>query len=272
MRGLLVASHPLPAAAVTAILTMFAWNIGWSGGGLLLVMLAVGAGQLSVGWSNDAFDAAIDARAHRHEKPTVAGAVSPSALWGAATVAVVLACALSWLAAGWGAGSFHVLALAMAWLYNVALSRTAWSWLPFAVAFGAMPLFLYVGLTGHPGPVWTVAVFALLAVAGHLANALRDLESDRGAGLGGVVVHLGARRSAMLCWLLLAIGTAVLVAVVATAGSPWAAGMLLAAFAGALAYGTLSGSRASMFHALIAVAIVDVAVLAVAPVFSARSS
>ena len=37
----------------------------------------------------------------------------------------------------------------MAWLYNLRLSRTVWSWLPYAVAFGCAPLFLSLGLDGQ---------------------------------------------------------------------------------------------------------------------------
>ena len=72
-----------------------------------------------------------------------------AALGWAAWIALAVSALLSWIAAGPIGGSFHVLFLAMAWLYNVALSRTVWSWLPYAVAFGAMPAFLYVA-NGDP--------------------------------------------------------------------------------------------------------------------------
>jgi hypothetical protein len=35
--GLGVASHPLPTLAVTAVMTLFAWNIGWRGTALAVV-------------------------------------------------------------------------------------------------------------------------------------------------------------------------------------------------------------------------------------------
>ncbi len=263
----MIASHALPTLAVTAVMTLVAWNIGWRGVPLALVCLAVLVGQLSIGWSNDAFDASADARAERHGKPTVAGVVSPRTLWIAAVVALLASSALSWLAAGFVGGTIHVFVIAMGWLYNVALSRTVWSWLPYALAFGAFPLFLYVGLDGEPGPWWTVAVFALVAVSAHLANALPDVESDRSAGVDGLVIRLGERRSTVLCWLLLGVATGTLVVVVITSSAgPWTAIVLVTGFVGAVLFGSLSRRPQAMFLALLAVALLDVAALTLSPV------
>lgn len=262
LRGYAVAAHAAPTVAVTLVMTTLAWSIGWRGLPLVLVGAAVLVGQLSVGWSNDAFDAERDRGAGRTEKPTVAGALAPRRLWIAGWTALVLASILSWLAAGWLGGTFHVFAIAMAWLYNVALSRTVWSWVPYALAFGAMPAFLYIGLDGAAPPWWTVVVFAIVAVSAHLANALPDLESDRAAGLGGLVVRLGRRRSTALCWVLLAAGSALLVAVT-WASSPGVSLLLVAGFVGAVVVGSVRS--AWVFHALLAVVVVDVAGLVLSP-------
>jgi len=267
MRGFVTASHALPTLAVTVVMTLFAWNIGWRGGSLALACLAILVGQLSVGWSNDAFDASTDARAGRNEKPTVAGVVSSRALWLAAWTTLLVSSALSWGVAGLVGGSFHVFALAMAWSYNVVLSRTLWSWLPYALAFGAMPLFLYIGLDGSPGPWWTVAVFALVAVSAHLANALPDAESDRAAGVDGLVVRLGPRMSTVLCWLLLGVATGILVlAATVHSAAPWTAGILVVGYLGAVLFGSRSRRSSAMFLALLCVAVLDVAALTISPV------
>ncbi|MEI6363786.1 MAG: UbiA family prenyltransferase [Actinomycetes bacterium] len=267
LRGFVSASHAPPTIAVTAVMGLFAWNIGWSGMPLALVCLAILVGQLSVGWSNDAFDSSSDVRAGRSEKPTVAGLVSPRALWVFACAALLVSSVLSWAVAGIIGGSIHVFALAMAWLYNVALSRTVWSWLPYALAFGVMPQFLFVGLDGDLGPWWTVAVFALVAVSAHLANALKDLDTDRSAGIDGLVVRLGARWSTLLCWLLLGTATGLLV-VVATAHSaaPWTATVLIVGFLAAVLFGSRSRRSSAMFLALLGVALLDVGAVTLAPV------
>jgi 4-hydroxybenzoate polyprenyltransferase len=243
-------------------MTVLAWSIGWRGWPLLLVLLAVLVGQLSVGWSNDAVDASLDRRSGRQDKPTVAGGVTSCELWVSAWVALVLASLLSWVAAGLIGGSFHVFALAMAWLYNLALSRTVWSWLPYALAFGAMPAFLYVGLDGSAPPWWTVVVFALIATSAHLANALPDLEADRPAGMGGLAVRLGRRWSARLCWILLAAGTGILV-VVTWPTSPGTSIVLVACYGAGLVLGSWRPSR--VFLALLGVVVIDVLALISSP-------
>ncbi len=262
LQGFVRAAHPLPTIAVSVVITAFGWGLGWTGWPLVTVFVAILIGQLSVGWSNDAFDASLDARVGRTSKPTVAQDVSARTLWIAAVTALAAASLLSWAVAGWLGGSFHVFAILMAWLYNIRLSRTAWSWLPYALAFGAMPAFLSFGLDDEPPTAWSVAVFAIVGVSAHLANALPDAESDATAGVGGLVVRLGAPRSVLLCWLLLALGSGILVAVSATA-SIWLALLIVGAFAVAVIAGSHSNRRTGMFNALIAMVGLDVAVLVV---------
>jgi 4-hydroxybenzoate polyprenyltransferase len=260
LQGFVRAAHPLPTIAVSLVITAFAWSLGWTGWPLVTVFAAILIGQLSVGWSNDAFDASLDARVGRTSKPTVALNVSARALWIAAACALLIAILLSWAVAGWLGGSFHVFAILMAWLYNIRLSRTVWSWLPYALAFGVMPAFLSFGFSDEPPTVWAVAVFAIIGVSAHLANALPDADSDAGAGVGGLVVRLGIRRSVLLCWLLLALGSGVLV-VVSFSASIWLALIIAGAFVSAVILGSRWNHRAGMFHVLIAMVGVDVAAL-----------
>ena len=256
------ACHLLPTIAVTTLVTLYAFAVGWRGVGLLGVLAAVLVGQLSVGWSNDAHDAALDARAQRREKPTVAGTVSARLLWSLAAVALTASVVLSWLVAGLVGGSFHVLALAMAWAYNLGLSRTVWSWLPYAVAFGALPAFLVVGLDGQAPAAWATVAFALLGVSGHLANALPDIDLDRRMAVGGLATRLGARRTLIACWA--ASGAASAVLAVALAGTlPVAAGVTMAAWLVGLVIAWRIPGEQTAFRAVLAVVAVDVVVLLV---------
>jgi 4-hydroxybenzoate polyprenyltransferase len=262
-RALVRACHPLPTVAVTTVIAAFAWSLGWRGAAFAVLVSAVLTGQLSVGWSNDAHDAELDARAGRTGKPVVADAVSVRVLWTLAVGALVVASILSWAAAGPVGGTFHVFSVAMAWLYNLRLSRTVASWLPYALAFGAVPPFLTYGLTDVAPPPWSVAVFAIVGVSAHLANALPDLESDRATGIGGLVVRLGERRSELLCWSLLAVGTAILVVVSAGQRPAVAAASLLALLV-AMVWSWRSSSPSTTFRALLLVVGVDVIALVVA--------
>ncbi|CAB4939582.1 MAG: hypothetical protein F2840_04070 [Actinobacteria bacterium] len=255
--GFLRACHPGPTVAVTVVITAFAWSVGWRLPGIALLLVTVLVGQLSVGWSNDAHDAGLDAASGRTSKPTVGAQVTARALWSGALAALVVSFALSWIVAGPVGGTFHVFSVAMAWLYNLRLSRTAWSWLPYALAFGAVPGFVTYGLDGQPPTLWSSFCFAIIGVSAHLANALPDLQSDTEAGMGGLAVHLGRRRSVLVCWTLLAAGTAVLALVAARSNSIIAAGLVIA-YAGAVVIGSRSRRRSGMFTALIGAVVIDV--------------
>ena len=263
LRALARACHPLPTVAVTSVVTACGWSVGWRWpvvGGLLLAVLL---GQLSVGWSNDAVDADDDRRAGRTEKPTVAGTVTTRTLGVGAGVALAASAAQSWHVAGWTGGSFHVTAVLLAWAYNLWLSRTVWSWLPYALAFGCVPPFLTFGLDGSTPPWWLVAVFSIIGVSAHLANALRDVASDRAAGLGGAVVRWGPLTSARVCWALLGLGTLIL-AVEAAHQSLLLLVLVLAGLVGARLYAVRSGSRDAMFRGLLIAVAVDVVAVVVA--------
>jgi len=90
MIPLLRASHFQPTLAVTAITTALAVAVG-RGLGSIWVALAVFAGQLSVGWSNDYLDRGRDATAGRTDKPIVSGRISARAV-GVGAVAAVVVC------------------------------------------------------------------------------------------------------------------------------------------------------------------------------------
>jgi 4-hydroxybenzoate polyprenyltransferase len=113
------------------------------------------------------------------------------------------------------------------------------------------------GLDGQPPALWSSFCFAIIGVSAHLANALPDLQSDTEAGMGGLAVRLGRRRSVLVCWTLLAAGTAVL-AFVAAPSNALIAACLVIAYAGAVVIGSRSRRRSGMFSALICAVLVDV--------------
>jgi len=260
VKAYVLASHAPPTAVVTGVITLLAAGFGWRGWPLAGIFAAVLTGQLSVGWSNDAFDARLDQRSARTEKPTVARGISPRALWIAAGIALSVSCALSWLVAGFLGGSWHVFALGMAWLYNTVLSRTWWSWLPYALAFGSVPAFLTYGLDGQAPSIVLTAVCAIVGVSAHIANALPDLEMDQRAGVKGFVTSLGQTRATRLCWILLIAGSLGL-AMESFTESLWIPVGLVVALAGAALYARTSRSRTAMFHAILALVVVQVLVL-----------
>ena len=85
--------------------------------------------------------------------------------------------------------------VAAGWAYNLGLKRTWWSWLPYAVAFGALPAFVSLaGPDGEAPPWWWPVAGALLGVGAHLLNVLPDLADDEATDVRGFPHRLGPRR------------------------------------------------------------------------------
>ncbi|WUN36005.1 UbiA family prenyltransferase [Kitasatospora sp. NBC_00315] len=197
-RGLLRACHPEPTLVVTALITALAAAAGRSAAGCLLVAAAVLTGQLSVGWCNDRVDLRRDRAAGRRDKPLVAGALRPGTVAIAAGAALALCVPFS-LANGASAGTAHLVAVAAAWAYDLGVKRTVLSWLPYAVGFGLLPVFVTLALPGHPWPQpWAVAAGALLGVGAHLTNVLPDIDADLRVGVRGLPQRLGRGRTRAL--------------------------------------------------------------------------
>jgi len=263
-RALVLSCHPVPAVAVTLIATLLAVAAGAGPVTVALVAAAFGAGQLSIGWSNDWVDAPRDLAVRRSDKPVAVGAVSRRAVGVAAAVALVAAVPLS-LALGVAAGVAHLAGVASGWAYNLGLKSTAWSWLPYAVTFGLLPAVVTLALPGDPRPPgWAVAAGALLGVGAHLVNVLPDLEDDAATGVRGLPHRLGRRASSLLAPAVLT--AASLLVVLGPAGAPgaggWVALAAVAALAGVAATTARTGGRRRL--ALVAtagVALVDVVLL-----------
>ena len=259
--ALVQASHPEPTAAVTAIATALAVS---SGLGLRAGWVAAAflTGQLSVGWSNDWIDAARDRRSARADKPVARGDLPVETVRTAALVAVALCVPLS-LAMGLAAGVLHLGAVAAAWAYNARLKATWLSFVPYAVAFGAVPSIITLGLDGRPlAPLWATLAGALLGVGAHLCNVLPDLEEDLAAGIEGLPHRLGPSLSAALAAVLLLASSVLLGLGPGRAGAlPLVAvGVAVVVTVVGLVRSRRPGSRAA-FRAAIVVAAVSVALL-----------
>ena len=240
LRGLALASHAGPTVVVPRLAGFVAGGGGAGPGTTALVTAAVLSGQLSVGWSNDWLDARRDRAVDRADKPVVAGLVSVRQVHAAA-LAAAAACVVLSLATGLVAGLVHLVAVASAWSYNAWLKSTVWSWAPYAVSFGLLPLFVVLASPGERvAAPWAMTATALLGVGAHVANTLPDLEDDRATGVRGLPHRLGRTGASVLAPAVLV--TAVGVVVLGPPGPPtvvaWVAGavaVVLAVSAGVVA-------------------------------------
>lgn len=215
LRAIVEATHFPQALAMVLLMTIATAVVGGSWSSVVLVFLASATGQATVGWTNDVHDADADRAAGRGTKPTVRGDVRPEDLRIPILVSATLIIPLSVLAAGWLGGAAHIAAVASALVYNFYLARAMWSWVPYAVSFALMPVFIAQAITPTLWPSFSVVLLSVLVgVTAHLINAIPDIDIDRDTGWGGLAVSLGKRRSIVLVATLAAVAAVCLGVVV----------------------------------------------------------
>lgn len=198
VRGLWGSSHPGPTLVVSALALALGLAVSLDPWRLVLLTLAVFAGQLSVGISNDAFDAARDHAVGRRDKPIARGDVRVGQAWTAAFASLAVALALS-APLGWRMLALHALVLGSAWSYNAGLKSTAFSIVPFLLSFGAFPsLATLSAMAPSLAAGWAWIAGAAFGAAVHLTNVLPDLDDDARTGVRGLPHRLGGRVSATI--------------------------------------------------------------------------
>jgi 4-hydroxybenzoate polyprenyltransferase len=260
--ALLWAAHPGPAFGVTAMTAVLAAAVGLDLGTASLVVAAVLAGQLSIGWSNDLLDRDRDRGAGRTDKPLATGALPAGVVLTACRLAVVTTVVLSTLL-GWRAGGAQLVMVAAGWAYNLRLKSTAWSWLPYAVGFGALATVPSLALREPQVAWWLPVVGGLLGVGAHLVNVLPDLDDDRAVGVAGLPHRLadrwGPHSLVVAAVLIFGLATGLLVASLPV-GPAGVVAVAVVALLGALA---LTGRGRRPFRAAMGIALVNVVLLAV---------
>jgi 4-hydroxybenzoate polyprenyltransferase len=266
--ALLGACHPVPCVAVTTFAVALAAKAGCPAPTCAIVAVAVGAGQLSIGWSNDRIDAGRDRVSGRTDKPVASGRVPSHRVDVAIGAALAVTVAAS-LLLGWRAGLLHLAAVGCAWAYNAGLKATLWSWLPYALAFGSLPAIATLASAhGTWAPLWAVIAAAALGVSAHIMNVAPDLDDDRRAGVHGLPQRLGRPGMQVVAGVGLLLGSAT--AVLGPPGDPsalrWVGlALTVAVTAAALAVSITRPRSAWGFYLTIVVGGLDVLLLILGP-------
>ena len=195
------AAHFGPTLIVTTITFVLALS-QFSPIDALRVAIAIFAGQLVVGWSNDLIDAPLDIAAQRTKKPIVGKEINPDLLGKSIVFAIFAALLLSLISPLGLIGTLiHFLGLLSATLYNLKLKSTILSPVPYIVSFGALPWAIYLP-TGNQPPLWLFIGFMLISVAFHFFNVLKDFQWDINQGVLGLPQRLGRNASLVISILL----------------------------------------------------------------------
>jgi 4-hydroxybenzoate polyprenyltransferase len=222
--------HPIPSLLTTlaaigcAILFAIPINdarIWW----IAAIMLFA---QVSISALNEWADADLDTRSGRL-RPIPLGLTSRRTAVVLAAVTAVAALLLSALS-GFGLEAFLVVTLGIAagWGYDLVFKRTPVSFLPFALGFPLLPV--WVGLVAHrsAGSLVAIVIGAVpLAIGIHLADAIPDRDDDRAYGVETLAVYLGRPAAEIAAAIAVGIGSAVAIVLVLRRFGAESSGLLL---------------------------------------------
>lgn len=196
-KALLKASHFIPTMLVTSISFLLSLT-QFSAQQAAQIALAIFAGQLVVGWSNDLIDYPLDLAASRTHKPLVVNQITPNFLKLTIYIALFAALILSLLSPLAVIGTLiHFLGILSATLYNLKLKATIYSPLPYIFSFTALPWAIFLA-AGNTPPLWLYLGFALFATAFHFLNVLKDLTWDLSQNVLGLPQRLGRKNSILI--------------------------------------------------------------------------
>jgi 4-hydroxybenzoate polyprenyltransferase len=201
--ALALSGHPGPSVAVSIISVGLAVGAGLGPLRIIFLGLAMLAGQLSIGLSNDWIDARRDTEVGRRDKAIPQGWITAGSV---RTAAFCCAGAMVLLAVplGLAADAALVLAIALGWSYNAGLKKTAFSIVPYLLSFGLLPA---IATLARPLPappaLWALGVGGLLGAAAHFANTLPDLDADAATGVRGLPHRLGRPWASALTYVVL---------------------------------------------------------------------
>ena len=194
LRGLLKASHFGPTVLVTAISFGFATYYWWEGPAFVIAF-GVFTGQLVVGWSNDLYDYQDDLRHARMNKPLVAKSITKESLQKWLRFMVAFSFIANLLGPlGIKGGLVYMFGVAWGVGYNFYFKFSPLSPLPFAIAFAALPSCIVISKDITP-PLWMWLGGALLGMAAHFINVIKDMKEDQISQIGGLPQRLGTTKS-----------------------------------------------------------------------------
>jgi 4-hydroxybenzoate polyprenyltransferase len=207
--GLIKACHFGPTMTVTLVSLLLATNLWWEGPAFVIAF-GVFLGQLLVGYTNDLYDFADDLKHNRRSKPLVEGLITTQQLVKAIKIITPLAVLVNIFGPlGIYGGLIYLFGVGLGISYNFYFKSTPLSPLPYALAFAALAASVVVATNRTP-PTWLLTAAALLGVAAHFANVLKDLDQDLTSGIKGLPQLIGKKNSRVVVSALLIFTTLLL--------------------------------------------------------------
>jgi 4-hydroxybenzoate polyprenyltransferase len=102
-------------------------------------------------------------------------------------------------------GLVYMLGIACGVAYNFHFKFSILSPFPYALAFAALPSSVALSKDVTP-PLWMWLGGALLGMAAHFINVIKDMEQDQVSGIQGLPQRLGTKKSIIVAGILIASG------------------------------------------------------------------
>ncbi len=205
LRGLQQACHFGPTVIVTTIAFVFGTYYWWEGPAFVIAF-TVALGQLVVGWSNDLYDYKDDLAHGRTKKPLVSGLITPQYLSKWLRFMVPFSFIANLLGPlGIKGGLVYMFGIAWGVAYNFYFKFSAFSPLPYAIAFAALPSSIAIS-KGITPPLWMLLGGSIFGMAAHFINVIKDMKEDQASGIQGLPQRLGTKRSVIVAVTLIALG------------------------------------------------------------------
>jgi geranylgeranylglycerol-phosphate geranylgeranyltransferase len=201
LRGLALLIHPFPATAEAVAGTLFFFMAvdGAIGFNSLILFGSIFLIHAAIGISNDYCDFALDSQT-KPGKPLVRGDIKARTALLVAYIAATAGTLLSFRF-GWTTFIVSLTVLASGLTYNFWAKRTIYSWVPYAVAIPALPVWGFLAADKFTSTVLlSFPLGVLISLALNLANTLPDLTGDVRNGVKGLTHRLGQSWSIIVIW------------------------------------------------------------------------
>lgn len=184
------------------ILTLVAQRSAFEIGVAIQLMLAMIFAQITIGVANEVSDVDIDTVTKKW-RAIPAGHISRRGETIVAFISFVLAVGIS-ASVSITASVLLSVGIGLGILYSARLKRTRYSWIPYAIAYPAVPIWVWLSLDQFSGGLYVLFILAFpLVLAICVLNELRDFDEDFIFGLRGFVHGLGKEPARRLAFVLL---------------------------------------------------------------------
>lgn len=171
----------------------------------LLLVIAMVTSQISIGITNEIFDYELDKKT-KPWRALPSGDVSVQGAW-LLLFGVLLLQFFASILISFESFAFLLFLTVIGVLYSAILKRTAFSWVPYAIAYPSVPIWVWLSLNKlalHLFIIYLITFPYVLAI--HMINQLRDYDDDLKMGIKGFIHHLGKSQALTLSFALLLFG------------------------------------------------------------------